>query len=198
MMPEGLEKDVSPQDVVDLIAYLREALDPESSQSTSPVATLFEDAPGFVEVLSEGTGTVVIRTDDIYSGKAALSVTPPQRWSLAIPGWKYRIAEHPGPGEYRYLRLAWKSRDAEGVMLELAADGRWPLAETPLYRYYSGANTTGWQGVQVSPEAPRQWTVITRDLWQDFGPFTLTGLAPTVMGGEALFDRVELLRTLAD
>lgn len=37
---------------------------------------------------------------------------------------------------------------------------------------------------------------MTRDLWQDFGNFTLTGIAPTAIAGSALFDRIELLRTL--
>jgi hypothetical protein len=31
-------------------------------------------------------------------------------------------------------------------------------------------------------------------LWADFGDFTLTGIAPTAIGGPALFDRVELLQ----
>ncbi len=43
---------------------------------------------------------------------------------------------------------------------------------------------------------PREWTVVTCDLWQDMGNFTLTGLAPTAMGGSALFDRIELLQGL--
>ena len=195
MMPEGLEKDVSPQNVVDLISYLRNALDSPAPSMDSTV-TLFEDDPAFADVLSSGTGKVSISNDDTHSGKAALWVAPPQRWSLTIPGWKYPIVENPGPGEFRYLRFAWKSSNAAGVMLELAADGQWPDAETPLYRYYSGTNTTGWQAVQVSPQMPRQWTVVTRDLWQDFGPFTLTGLAPTTMGGDALFDQIELLRSI--
>ncbi len=81
-------------------------------------------------------------------------------------------------------------------MMELANDGNWPPAEKPLWRYYSGNNTTGWAAVQVDPKPPDQWVVVTRDLWADFGTFTLTGIAPTAMGGEALFDRIELLRTL--
>jgi hypothetical protein len=48
--------------------------------------------------------------------------------------------------------------------------------------------------VEISPTAPREWTVVTRDLWGDFGDFTLTGIAPTAMGGAALFDRIELLQ----
>ena len=82
-------------------------------------------------------------------------------------------------------------------MLELAADGRWPPAEEPLRRYHAGRNTTGWQSVEISPSPPREWTVVTRDLWKDFGDFTLTGIAPTAMGGDALFDRIELLQTAA-
>ena len=30
------------------------------------------------------------------------------------------------------------------------------------------------------------------DLWKDMGIFTLTGLAPTEMGGDAWFYRIEL------
>jgi hypothetical protein len=79
-------------------------------------------------------------------------------------------------------------------MLELAADGRWPPAERPLRRYHAGRNTTGWQSVVISPSAPREWTVVTRDLWEDLGDFTLTGIAPTAMGGDPLFDHIELLQ----
>jgi hypothetical protein len=136
-------------------------------------------------------------TADKHTGQVSLRVTPPQRSSPRIPGWGFRIREQPGPGEYRYLRFAWKSADAHGVMLELAADGQWPPAEKPLRRYHAGRNSTGWQSVEVSPSAPREWTVVTRDLWKDFGDFTLTGIAPTAMGSDVLFDRIELLKTAA-
>ena len=75
-------------------------------------------------------------------------------------------------------------------MIELAGDGKWPPAEKALWRYYSGENTTGWQAVEVSPDVPGDWAVVTCDLWRDFGSFTLTGIAPTAMGGEAFFDRI--------
>jgi hypothetical protein len=39
---------------------------------------------------------------------------------------------------------------------------------------------------------------VTCDLWKDFGSFLLTGMAPTAMGGEALFDRILLLRSLEE
>ena len=194
MMPEELEKEVSPQDVADLLAYLREALGP----APPPGITLFEDEQSFADLLAEGEGTVRIHTDDCHSGTASLAVTPPQRWNLRIPGWQYPIVENPAAGEFRYLRFAWKSPGGQGVMIELAGDGKWPPADKPLRRYYSGKNTTGWLAVHVSPEVPGDWVVVTRDLWRDFGSFTLTGIAPTAMGGEALFDSIQLLRSLDD
>ena len=191
MMPEDLEKEVSVQDVADLIAYLRDALGPVSPQSV----TLFDDDPQFVELLSQGAGKASIRSDDPFSGTASLAITPPQRWSERLPGWDYPIKENPGPEEFRYIRFAWKSHGT-GVMIELADDGRWPVAENPIRRYYSGSNTTGWSAVEVTENPPSDWVVVTRDLWRDFGDFNLTGIAPTAMGGEAFFDRIELLRSL--
>ncbi|OHB83705.1 MAG: hypothetical protein A2V98_08015 [Planctomycetes bacterium RBG_16_64_12] len=193
MMPEELEKQVGPQDVADLLGYLREALGP----APPPGITLFDDESSFADLLTEGEGTARVRTEAPFSGTAFLAVTPPQRWNLRIPGWQYPIVENPGDGEFRYLRFAWRSR-GRGVMIELAGGGQWPPADKPLRRYYSGENTTGWQAVEVSAEVPGDWVVVTRDLWRDFGPFTLTGIAPTAMGGEAFFDSIELLRSLED
>jgi putative membrane-bound dehydrogenase-like protein len=191
MMPENLEKEVTPQELADLIAFVR-----SSFGTAPPSVVLFDDEQPFVDLLKEGDGTATLDTAERFAGQASLKITPPQRFSQSIPGWNYRIAENPGPGEYRYLRFAWKSRGGQGVMLELAADGKWPPPDKPLWRYFSGKNTVGWSAVQVATEAPAQWTVVTRDLWKEFGAFTLTGIAPTAMGGEAWFDRIELLRTL--
>ena len=194
MMPEDLEKEVTPGELVDLIAYIRKMLGPVAPG----VATLFDDDRSFVELLNQGGGTASIDTADRFSGQVSLVISPPQRFSDRIPGWEYPIRENPQPGEFRYLRFAWKSRGGAGPMIELAAEGRWPSAEEPLRRYYSGKNTTKWQAVQVAAEPPEDWVVVTRDLWKDFGPFTLTGIAPTTMGGEAWFDSVQLFRSTAD
>jgi hypothetical protein len=186
-MPEDLAKTVPPADLADLLAWLRR---PPTR------LVLLDENQELLGALNEGSGTAEFVRTDRYAGQVSLRVTPLQRHSPRIKGWEFRIREHPGPGEYRYLRFAWKSAGAHGVMLELAADGRWPPAEKPLRRYHAGRNTSGWQSVEVSPKPPREWTVVTRDLWKDFGDFTLTGLAPTALGGPALFDRIELLRTL--
>ena len=194
MMPEDLEKEVTPVELVDLIAYIRKMLGPVPPG----VATLFEDDPSFVALLNQGDGTASIDTADRFSGQVSLAISPPQRYSERIPGWEYPIRENPAPGEFRYLRFAWKSRGGAGPMIELAAEGSWPPPDKPLRRYYSGNNTTKWQAVQVAADAPEDWVVVTRDLWKESGSFTLTGIAPTAMGGEAWFDSVQLFRSTAE
>ncbi len=194
MMPENLEQEVSVQDVADLLGFLRQTL----GSAASPAVVLFDDDAGFPEWLDQGDGVAQVVTTDAYRGAAALEVQPLQRFSAAIPGWEYRITEHPGPGEYRYLRFAWKQAHGDGVMLELAAAGDWPGPESPRQRYYSGQNLTPWQATCVCADRPTEWTVVTRDLWQDIGSFTLTGIAPTAMGGAAMFDDIQLLSTPDD
>ena len=189
MMPEDLVKSLQPQDVADLISWLRQPQDR---------VVLLEDNHTLATALSHGTGTATFTTTDQFSGESSLLVTPPQRYSPRIKGWEFRIREQPGVGEYRYVRFAWKSPAAAGIMLELADAGKWPAADEPIRRYFAGRNLTDWQAVGVAAHRPTDWTVITRDLWKDFGDFTLTGFAPTAMGGPALFDRVELLRSLDD
>ena len=188
-MPEALAQVVKPRDVADVIAWLRR---PPSRR------VLFDDDDTIVKLLVDGKGTAQIVTNDKHSGTAALRITPPQKYSARIKGWAFRIRENPGPGEYRYLRLAWKATGAQGAMIELADNGRWPSSDKPTRRYYSGKNTTAWEATLVSARSPAGWTVITRDLWKDFGNFTLTGIAPTAMGGPVLFDQIELLSKLKD
>jgi putative membrane-bound dehydrogenase-like protein len=194
LMPDNLDKQLSPQDVADVLAYVRSSLGPPPAMQI----TLFDEDSEFISALTQGAGQATQEQVDTFSGSSALRVTPPQRHSPRIPGWKYAIRENPGPGEFRYLRFAWKTSDGNGIMIELSDSGRWPAADSPLRRYYAGTNTTGWQALEVARQAPTSWTVVTRDLWKDHGDFTLTGIAPTAMGGDALFDLIELYRSLDD
>jgi hypothetical protein len=157
---------------------------------------LFDGRADFANLLNEGEGKAVVTTEDKFTGTASLRISPPQRFSPRIPGWSYNIVEQPGPGEYRYLRFAWKSPAGSGIMLELADNGNWPAEGQARCRFYSGQNSTKWQAVQVAEQVPRQWVVVTRDLWKEFGPLKLTGIAPTAMGGDGFFDSIELLQNL--
>jgi putative membrane-bound dehydrogenase-like protein len=191
LMPDGIEKEISPQDMVNLIAYLREALRPDRRR-----LVLFDGDAAFARLLNQGDGKAAVTGEEPFAGKPSLRISPPQRFSPRIPGWGYRIVEKPGPGEYRYLRLAWKAPAATGVMLELADDGAWPAAGEAKRRFYSGKNSTGWKAVRVAEQVPRDWVIVTRDLWKECGTIRLTGLAPTAMGGPAYFASIELLPAL--
>lgn len=180
---------LKPRDFADLLAWLRGNL-PEGALQGH---VLFDEQESFPELLTQGDGEVRIG-NAAASGERCLVVAPRQRHSPRIPGWNFRIVERPqAANEFRRMRLSWKASGA-GVMIELAADGRWPKATAAPGRYYAGTNTTEWRALQTSAAAPRDWESVIVDLWSDMGEFTLTGIAPTALGGEARFDRIELLR----
>jgi len=139
---------------------------------------------------------------DVYSGVSAIHVTPFQRFSANIEGWKYPIVEKPQAAQYRYLRFAWKRlgqpNDPIGIMIQLHSNNSWN------HRYWSGfrSNQTATWGpmIQVDPKSPREWTVVTRDLFMDYGPMTITGLALTPMadGVAGLFDHFYLGQSIED
>jgi hypothetical protein len=183
---------LSPADLASLLAWLRSNLRAEAGQRV----VLFDEEPGFAALLKEESGKARVVRTGAFAGRWCLQISPPQPAAAKIPGWEYRIVEKPaGVNEYRYLRLAWRA-GGDGVMLELASSGKWSLAEDARGRYHAGKNTSKWQSHETGATVPREWTIVTFDLWRDLGEFTLTGIAPTAMGGEAWFDRIELLRSV--
>ena len=163
-----------------------------------PVRVLFEDDPAFLKSLGSGNGRARLVADEPFAGKFALGITPLQRDGVRIPGWEFRIRENPQSGEYRYLRMAWRKSGPGGIMLELALNGSWPAASSAAGRYAAGPNQTGWAAISLSDTAPRDWTVVTVDLWKDLGDVTLTGCAPTCdQGEEAFFDSLLLASSVA-
>ena len=159
--------------------------------------SVFEDQPEFVAALTEGSGTATLITDDKFSGAASVKVTPDQKFNMALPGLGVKIRQNPGPGEYRYLTFAWKKQGGERICLQLNHDGAWgPSADNPgKFRYDAGPAQGESYGaaLRVDANLPAQFVVVTRDLFADFGEFTLTGLALSPQDGEfAIFDRIYL------
>lgn len=172
---------------------------PHPSQA-AVIELLEDDAGRFARSLNPGVdltnlGQAGAWGDDCYSGATALKVAGYQRFRENLPGWNYPVVEAPRPGEYRYMRFAWKKPEGRGIMVQLCVGGiDWG-------RYFAGENIVGFQpALQVNPALPREWEVVTRDLFADFGnmPFTLTGFAFTSMDGVALFDHIYLGRTIED
>jgi hypothetical protein len=140
-------------------------------------------------------GTALREDGDRFSGVCSVRVTPLQRYTTHVKDWHFPIVEKPGKGEYRYVRFAWKKIGGAGIMIQLHAnDGsQWN------HRYLAGSPTVPWPALPVTDKAPAGWEVVTRDLFRDFGAFTLTGIALTPMDGTAgLFDHVYLGQTVED
>jgi hypothetical protein len=165
---------------------------------------LFEDEPQFLALLNEGAGQASVETSDHYSGTGCFKVTPDQKFRSKMPGLGVKIVEQPGEGEYRYLRFAWKKRGGANILLQLAANGAFGPgvgASGPSYRYEAGPSPNGFKAaaLKLDEKLPDDWVVVTRDLFADFGAFTLDGLAFTAGDGEAaLFDHIYLARTADD
>jgi hypothetical protein len=173
---------------------------PARAADPPAVVELFgEEADDFIAQLTNDGGadpsaSAATREEaDRFAGPFALRVTPQQRFRSLIKGWNYAIRDKPAPGEYRFLRLAWKKVGGSGIMVQLCDNGNWE------HRYVGGTNAVGWPALSVAAKSPEKWEVVTRDLFKDFNAFTLTGMAFTPMDGTAgLFDHVCLGRSVAD
>jgi hypothetical protein len=165
----------------------------------------FEDDPAFVDSLNRGTGAVTLDTSDKFTGTASLRVTPEDRENPSLPGWDLAIRSEPNPGEYRFVRFAWKKRGGKQLGLHLAQRGEFAPADLinpkESLRYHGGRETAKNYGhaLQFRDQPPDQWDPVTRDLWVDFGNVDVSGLRFVCGDGEAaLFDHIYFARTPQD
>jgi hypothetical protein len=180
-----------------LLPALAAAADPPA------VVELFEDdTAGLIPKLTRGGISggedvkIEAETADVFAGKAALRVAAAQRFSPDILGWDFVIAEKPKAGEYRYLRFAWKKLGEGPLMVQFHTRG--PRADWYI-RYFASPDPPAWDAKVVATAAPREWAIVTRDLFADFGAVTLGGVAFTpYTGGDGLFDHILLGRTVQD
>lgn len=162
----------------------------------------FEDDERLAADLS-GEAPLRLSRDSPYSGASAVALGNGERANPSLPRMRIPIRYQPGPGEYRFLRFAYRKRGGGRIGLELAHDGRFgpdaPKARS--FRYDAGLGPPCFgDAVRVHQAAlTGQWLVATRDLYADFGDFDLTGLGLLSLdGGEAQFDHIYLARTLDD
>jgi len=173
----------------------RAAADDRESGRAGATAVLLEDHPEplLEQLQGQGGGEAVVETRDVFSGSSSVKIVPMQRFNRAVAGWAFRIAERPRHGEFRYLRFAWRADGARGIMLQLHDQRDWNV------RYTAGVDEPNWGSKFVAPAPPARWTVVTRDLYADFGQRELHGIALTVFGGAAgFFDHIYLGRTVDD
>ena len=169
---------------------------------------VFEDEASLAETLAQGGTSAALEAADAYSGEASLKISPvdgadPHRLDLEL-----RIREHPKLGEFRYLRFAWKKLGGGRICCSLGHDDQWGTdvqgrdAERRSFRYDAGGGEPSYgAALRLDKQPPKDWAVVTRDLYGDFGEFTLSGIsfsAPEGEGNVALFDHVYLGRSPKD
>jgi hypothetical protein len=164
---------------------------------------IFDEDEKFVTLLTEGGGQATIEPSQKSTGKVSLKVTPDQKFNAMLPTLNVKVRENPGPGEFRYIRFAWKKQGGEQICLQLNHDGTWGPGgagrEGAKFRYHSGPNEVYGASLAVGDKLPAEFVVVTRDLFADFGEFTFTGIAFSAVDGEfALFDQVYLGRQMED
>ncbi|HGJ63846.1 TPA: hypothetical protein ENS27_00490 [bacterium] len=178
------------------------------------VKVLFDEENDFLKIaafgFTAGCNAEIVK-DDVFHGNMAIRVNTPilgncQAYKEQIPDWKFAIKEKPGKGEYRYLTFAWKTVGQVGIMIQFPDNGAWganpgPCVEPPVSkgtrRYIDGKNETGWGGICIDKNPPKEWRVYTRDLFQDFGEFVMTGMALTPFGTDhALYDYLMLASSI--
>ena len=193
LMPENLEKEVTPQDVADLIAYLRQAFGPPAAAGRRCSTTI----PVSPSVLNQGEGRAVLDTADRFAGQRVAA----HHAAAALVAADSRLAV-PDRREPRARRVPLPAIRLEVVRRPGRDDRTGRSTATGRPRTNRSGGTTAARTPPAGPPCrsrPKrrsEWVVVTRDLWKDFGDFTLTGIAPTAIGGDALFDRIELLREL--
>jgi hypothetical protein len=170
---------------------------PASQPSGGVAPVLEENAEALLPLLTNPTGDPGeghVEKAVVFSGKSAVRIVPMQRFSPHIAGWAYHIVEKPAaPDEFRYFRFAWKVDGSIGCMVQLHDDKDWYI------RYCAGVNAAGWAARSVSDKPPAQWTLVTVDLFKDFGEHTIRGIALTTFNGNAgYFDHIYFGRTIAD
>lgn len=105
------------------------------------------------------------------------SNSPAEISGLSIP-----IRENPGVGEFRYITFAWIKwgNDLE-IGMRFGHDEskavKNGIGKKYNYTYAAGKSNKIPNALVISESGPGNWTLITRDLWKDFGDFTLTSVS---------------------
>lgn len=135
-----------------------------------------------IEFLTSGSAIASVEKDDVYKedgdAKSALLIESVggdfQKFNTQIDDWAFQVVEDAtAADEYRYITFAWKKSGGTGMQLQIHGQpGTWG------HRYHAGANMQGWNpSIEVTPDFPEDWQLHTRDLFDDWGEFLLTGMA---------------------
>lgn len=171
--------------------------------SVSPLRCLFDDEPDAVSFWTSEAGPHAVVRQESRFGAACLRLTP-QVGRITLSGMALPIREHPRPGEFRFITFAWR-KDGGGrlaLQIESADDpqDRNKQGRAYGYRFDAGeGEPIDGRSFRLSGKAPQAWWVVNRDLWKDFGDFTLTDATFICPDGDAAwYDRICLGRSPGD
>ncbi len=188
---------------------------------------IFDDEADFPEKFVEGEGPLTLSTEEKQLGSAALKLARGERMNGRLPGVSYRIRETPRLGEYRFFRFAWKKVGGDAIGMQVAHDGELGVRPDQVkrpealsvaslksrrpgsvdtrgaivgYQYDIGKDSKPPQPVlRLDKKISGNWDAYLRDMFGEFGSFTVTGLGFQCPDGEAAyFDGIYLARTQAD
>ena len=166
------------------------------------IIELFEDDAKFIDKIPNQDAPTDIKNDSTVKYRGAISlrlesqgVNNGQKYNPNVPGWSYIITQKPGADdEARWIMFVWKKDGGDGIMIQFPSSGAWGVQQNG-GRYFDGVNDTGWPGIQLAKDIPEDWEVQIRDLFDDFGKFTLTGIALTQYNNVGYYDSIYLAWT---
>lgn len=173
---------------------------PDSAAVEYRTIELVEQLPTLYQIFEEQLPAAVatqegqvplLADDDRHHGARSLRVLPGAEQRLALPA-TIRIRERPAWGEYRFLRFA--VRKPGGGRASLGFETLGPGQQLP--RYDLGRGDPAYESAKrVWQDLPKEWVVITRDLYADFGSLDLHAMLLGCPDGEgASFDHIYLAR----
>lgn len=104
----------------------------------------------------------------------------PSKSPATLTGFSIPIRENPGQGEYRYISYSWIKWGGTQIGIKFGHDESAKMDSRGLildYTYYSGVGDSIKKGLRISDKITGNWVSVTRDLWKDFGNFTLTDVS---------------------
>jgi len=162
-----------------------------------PVAVLFDEQESDVQTMQGFGKNGHINYADAFAGGKSLEIetgktlAPPSNpgFGTAMPNWDYEIDENPQPGQYRYLKFAWKAPSPTTDAMAISVGGVEVYVGRSLLKDTAGAKASE----DISDTPPVAWTEVTVDLWKDLkAPTHIYGMTLASAGGPALFDDIRL------
>ena len=119
--------------LLSLFALVAAGLADETKKNEKPaVIALFEDDTDLLaKQFTSKEGQMQAEAKDKFSGTSCIRITPLQCYNHMIEGWAFPIAAKPEPGQYRYLRFAWKKLGGSGMMVQLSDKVHWERRSWP-------------------------------------------------------------------